>query len=180
MRGALAALGALGLLLTACGGTKAAAPTTTTTLPTTLPTHLSAVESFLTAQGAGTWVPGDSQGTLYNEVGDNSHIACTASINGPKGTTQVSLFGFTCALGSAPGVPTTVALVVVSTVRQFVPAAVTWAQGVLTADAQGTHMATYGGVLVTVGIGGVRVQGEGIQPTLNLSIQATGYRPPPL
>jgi len=148
----------------------------------TLPTSLPAVESFLTAQGLGTWVAGNSTAaTLYNVVGADSHMGCSASINGPKGTTQVSLFGFICTLGSPPNIPAeqTDALAV-ATIRQFVPAAVTWAQGVLTADTQGTHMATYGGAQITLGFGGVRVQGEGVQPTLNLSIQATGYRPQPL
>jgi hypothetical protein len=88
----------------------------------------------------------------------------------------VNLLAFTCPLGSAPNIPTQQAdALALATIRQFVPNGDKWAQGVLAANAKGVHRRTYRGILVTLGIGAIEVQGEGLHPTLTLGIQATGY-----
>jgi len=181
MRG-VAVLAALGLLLMACGGTKAAAPTITTTLPTTLPTTLSAVEGFFNSQGGGGWTKGQSLGpSLYNVVGSGGRNAknnlCPTSIAGPAGSTAVSLISVDCVLGSPPASTNEQARgLMEATVQEFAPSAAQWVQENVGRDLRGTVTKRAGGALVTLVISNE----SNNQQTLGLSILARGYLSPGL
>jgi hypothetical protein len=181
MRG-VAVLAALGLLLMACGGAKAAVPTTTTTLPTTLPTTLSAAEGFFNSQGGGGWTKGESRGpSLYSVVGSGARNAtnnlCPTSIVGPAGSSAVSLVSVECLVGG-PSASTNeqASGLMEATVREFAPSAAQWVRENVGRDLRGTVTQRAGGALVTLVIGSE----SNNQQTLGLSILARGYLSPDL
>ena len=166
--GMVAVLATAAMALSACGGTKAAAPTTTTPSPLSL--NLSATKRFFDTQGGGNWTPGKSlSASLYNEIG-TVPPGCSVGINGPINTSQVELVNVTCAAprqGSPGGLPVGAYALVKTTVLRLVPTAETWVQGVV--NVIGAQMDVSGDALLTVG---------NSPTTLNLSIQSLGYRPP--
>jgi hypothetical protein len=181
MRGT-AVLAALGILLMACGGAKGAGPTTTTTLPKTLPTSLSTVEGFFNSQGGGGWTKGQSRGpSLYSVVGSGARNAtsdlCPTSIVGPTGTSAVSLVSVVCLVGGplastneqASGLMDT-------TAREFAPGAAQWVRENVRRDVRGTVTQRAGGAVVTLVIGSE----SNNQHTLGMSILASGYLSPGL
>lgn len=181
MRG-VAVLAAMGLLLMACGGAKAAAPTTTRTLPKTLPTTLSAVEGFFNSQGGGGWTKGQSRGpSLYSVVGSGGRNAtnslCPTSIAGPVGSTAVTLMSVVCVVGSPPASTNEQARGLMDAVAQeFSPGAAQWVRENVGRDLPGAVTQRAGGALVTLVIGSE----SNNQQTLGLSILASGYLSPGL
>jgi len=180
MRGA-AVLGALGLLLMACGGAKAPARTTTTTLQAALPITLSEVEGFFNSQGGGDWTRGQSLGSsLYNLVGSGGRNAtnslCPTSIVGPAGSTAVSLISVDCVLGGPPASTNEQARgLIEAAVQEFAPGATQWVRENVGRDLGGTVTQRTGAALVILMIGNTSSQ-----PTLGLSIWARGYLSPGL
>jgi hypothetical protein len=140
------------------------------------------VESFFDAQGGGRWTAGDSTANLYNEDGSGGHNVtyelCPTSMNGPKGTSEVSLITVTCVLGGPPTSTTPQALsLLVATADMFVPAAAPWVQTTLTAGAPVDYTKTFGNTVVYLGIGN---GSKGSGPIWNLAVQARGYKAPAL
>lgn len=163
----------LGLLLAACGDTKAAAPTTTRPLPSTLPTTLTATEQFFDPSGSNDWTEQNPIGGLYHVTVTGSDI-CPTSVIGPVGTSMVSLISTTCVLGGTTYMSALRARALAEgMVRQFAPVALPWLEGNI-GNSRGrplVHDAGPAQVSLTVGT-------VSEHTSLDLSIQARGFRTP--
>jgi hypothetical protein len=152
-----------------------AATTTTTVGVKTLPTTLSAVESFFKAQGGGRWkqgplMTGAFAGPFFNFVGMAQHNdTCPASITGPSAATAVSVITVRCATAGPPNTTFRQAVALyVALVRKFVPTAAGWTETALKTNASATHKKTFGNAVLEVDIAPV-------QETVDLSIRAKGF-----
>jgi len=159
--------------LGACGRSAKVTPVTRTTVPppVTLPTTLSAVESFFDGQGGGGWSKtGLLSPSLYQVSGmaqDND--TCPTWIIGPGGTTGVSVINLHCASGGPPNTTLQQAVALsVATVQRFAPSGISWTERTLTANISGSYTRTFGDAIVEVDIA-TNVQ------TVTLNIIAKGF-----
>jgi hypothetical protein len=148
-------VGLVAFLLLSLTPPKKAAPRTATTLPPiTLPIGRSSVEAFFDAQGGGGWAQGPFSSSAYNIVDMAGQIdMCQADILSTQGPTTVSAVTVACDSGNAStDVRQQAISLVVATVKQFVPMAVTWTMDTFKTSASGNYMKTFGDAKISLAI----------------------------
>jgi hypothetical protein len=142
----------------------------------TLPTTLGAVESFFAGQRGGGWTNRNSGERLYTIDGSGTHAngrdECPVAINGPPGTSKVSVITLTCVVTGVPNsTPQQGRSLLVSTAQNFVPTAVRWVRSILAANRSVNDVNVFGGTIVFLSIGGGQL-------TWDLTILPLGYNSP--